>query len=134
MTSSEYITTSNEADKSRDLPPAADTLAIVAVFVVLRDAVVIAVQTVLSGGTCCNWIHSSSWFIMYKLCWNSVVTCMFYTMKVASQSNTCLLYIYICLACRSRQASIVLERYFRFEISLRSILCMQNARMEMGTR
>jgi len=28
------------------------------------------------------------------------------------------------LACRSRQASIVLERYFRFEISLLSISCM----------
>jgi len=28
------------------------------------------------------------------------------------------------LACRSRQASIVLERYFRFEVSLLSILCM----------
>ena len=27
------------------------------------------------------------------------------------------------LACRSRQASIVLERYFRFEMSLLSILC-----------
>jgi len=37
------------------------------------------------------------------------------------------------LACRSRQASIVLERYFRFEISLLSILCMLIARMEMGT-
>ena len=37
---------------------------------------------------------------------------------------------YILLACRSRQASIVLERYFRFEISLLSILCML---MEMGT-
>jgi len=34
------------------------------------------------------------------------------------------------LACRSRQASIVLERYFRFEVSLLSTLCM---RMEMGT-
>jgi len=33
------------------------------------------------------------------------------------------------LACRSRQASIVLERYFRFEVSLLSTLCM---RMEMG--
>ena len=33
----------------------------------------------------------------------------------------------------SRQASIVLERYFRFEISLLSILCMLIARMEMGT-
>ena len=32
-----------------------------------------------------------------------------------------------------RQASIVLERYFRFEISLLSILCMLIARMEMGT-
>jgi len=32
-----------------------------------------------------------------------------------------------------RQASIVLERYFRFEISLISILCMLIARMEMGT-
>ena len=31
------------------------------------------------------------------------------------------------------QASIVLERYFRFEISLLSILCMLIARMEMGT-
>ena len=29
--------------------------------------------------------------------------------------------------------SIVLERYFRFEISLLSILCMLIARMEMGT-
>jgi len=28
---------------------------------------------------------------------------------------------------------IVLERYFRFEISLLSILCMLIARMEMGT-
>jgi len=28
------------------------------------------------------------------------------------------------LACRSRQASIVLERHFRFEVSLLSILCM----------
>jgi len=37
------------------------------------------------------------------------------------------------LACRSRQASIVLERYFRFEFSLLSILCMLIARMEMGT-
>ena len=34
---------------------------------------------------------------------------------------------------RERQASIVLERYFRFEISLRSNLCMLIARMEMGT-
>jgi len=34
------------------------------------------------------------------------------------------------LACRERQASIVLERYVRFEVSLLSILCM---RMEMGT-
>ena len=33
------------------------------------------------------------------------------------------------LACRSRQASIVLERYFRFEVSLLSTLCM---RIEMG--
>jgi len=32
-----------------------------------------------------------------------------------------------------RQASIVLERYFRFEISLLSILCMLIAWMEMGT-
>jgi len=31
------------------------------------------------------------------------------------------------------QASIVVERYFRFEISLHSILCMLIARMEMGT-
>jgi len=37
------------------------------------------------------------------------------------------------LACRERQASIVFERYFRFEISLLSILCMLVARMEMGT-
>jgi len=37
------------------------------------------------------------------------------------------------LACRSRQTSIVLERYFRFEISLLSIFCMLIARMEMGT-
>jgi len=37
------------------------------------------------------------------------------------------------LACRTRQASILLERYFRFEISLLSILCMLIARMEMGT-
>jgi len=37
------------------------------------------------------------------------------------------------LACRSRQASIVLERYFRFEISLLCILCMLIARKEMGT-
>ena len=29
--------------------------------------------------------------------------------------------------------SVVLERYFRFEISLLSILCMLIARMEMGT-
>jgi len=43
--------------------------------------------------------------------------------------------ITICLflAWRERQASIVLERYFRFEISLLSILCMLIARMEMGT-
>jgi len=39
----------------------------------------------------------------------------------------------IFLACRSRQASIVLEMYFRFEIFLLSILCMLIARMEMGT-
>jgi len=37
------------------------------------------------------------------------------------------------LACRERQASIVLERYFWFEMSLLSILCMLIARMEMGT-
>ena len=37
------------------------------------------------------------------------------------------------LAYRSRQASIVLERYFRFDISLLSILCMLIARMVMGT-
>ena len=37
------------------------------------------------------------------------------------------------LACRSRQASIVLETYFRFEMSLLSILCMLITRMEMGT-
>jgi len=41
---------------------------------------------------------------------------------------------YIFFACRSRQASIVVERYFRFEISLLSILYMLIARMEMGTR
>ena len=40
---------------------------------------------------------------------------------------------YVFLACRLRQASIVLERYFRFEISLLSVLCMLIARMEMGT-
>jgi len=32
-----------------------------------------------------------------------------------------------------RQASIVLERYFRFEISLLPILCMLIARIEMVT-
>ena len=37
------------------------------------------------------------------------------------------------MVCRSRQASIVLERYFRFEISLLSILCMLIVRMKMGT-
>jgi len=37
------------------------------------------------------------------------------------------------LACSSRQARIVLERYLRFEISLLSILCMLIAQMEMGT-
>ena len=37
---------------------------------------------------------------------------------------------HIFLACRERQASIVLERYFRFEVSLLSILFM---RIEMGT-
>ena len=37
------------------------------------------------------------------------------------------------LACRERQASIVLERYFRFDVSLLSILCMLIARMKMGT-
>jgi len=37
------------------------------------------------------------------------------------------------LACCFWQASIVLERYFRFEISLLSILCMLIARMEMET-
>ena len=37
------------------------------------------------------------------------------------------------LAFRSRQASIVLERYFQFEIFLLSILYMLIARMEMGT-
>jgi len=37
------------------------------------------------------------------------------------------------LACRSRQASIILERYFRVEIFLLSILYMLIARMEMGT-
>jgi len=42
-------------------------------------------------------------------------------------------YIKPFLACRSRQASIVLERYFRFEISLLSIFCLLIARMEMGT-
>jgi len=41
---------------------------------------------------------------------------------------TCISYV----PC-TRQASIVLERYFRFEISLLSILCMLIARMEMGT-
>jgi len=41
--------------------------------------------------------------------------------------------MYMLLACRERQASIVLERYFRFEMSLLSILCMLIARMEMGT-
>jgi len=45
-----------------------------------------------------------------------------------------LLYMFCTfLACRERQASIVLERYFRFAISLLSILCMLIARMEMGT-
>ena len=34
------------------------------------------------------------------------------------------------LACRSRQASNVLERYFRFDVSLLSFLCL---RMEMAT-
>ena len=34
---------------------------------------------------------------------------------------------------RERQASIVLERCFRFEFSQLSILCMLIARMEMGT-
>jgi len=37
------------------------------------------------------------------------------------------------LACRSWLASIVLVVYFRFEMSLLSILCMLIARMEMGT-
>jgi len=37
------------------------------------------------------------------------------------------------LASRERHASIVLERYFRFEMSLLSILCKLIARMEMGT-
>jgi len=37
------------------------------------------------------------------------------------------------LTCRERQASIVLGRFFRFEVSLLSILCMLIARMEMGT-
>jgi len=41
--------------------------------------------------------------------------------------------IQMLLACRSRQARIVLERYFRFEISLLPILCMLIARMEMGS-
>ena len=41
--------------------------------------------------------------------------------------------IRIFLACRSRQASIVLERYFRFEMSLLSVLCMLIARTEMET-
>ena len=40
---------------------------------------------------------------------------------------------YTFLAWRSRQASIVLERYIRFEISLLYILCMLIARMEMET-
>ena len=35
-----------------------------------------------------------------------------------------LVVCFVFLACRSRQASIVLERYFRFEVSLLSILCM----------
>ena len=39
----------------------------------------------------------------------------------------------VVLACRSRQASILLERYFRFEVSLLYMLCMLIARMEMGT-
>jgi len=37
------------------------------------------------------------------------------------------------LARRSRQASIVLERYFRFEIPVLSFLCILIARTEMGT-
>ena len=51
--------------------------------------------------------------------------------NLSGLKHTCILYLL--LACRERQASIVLERYFRFEISLLSILCMLIARMEMGT-
>jgi len=45
---------------------------------------------------------------------------------------TMVTYIVSFLACRSRQARIVLERYFRFEFSLLSVLRMLIARMEMG--
>jgi len=41
--------------------------------------------------------------------------------------------VHVLLACRERQASIVLERYFRFKIFLISILCMLIGRMEMET-
>jgi len=50
-----------------------------------------------------------------------------------NQNNGTILFSLPFLACRSRQASIVLERYFRFEMSLLSVLYMLIARTEMGT-
>ena len=67
--------------------------------------------------TCVHWQTNGMTFLQ---------TCAWY--KIISKT-----WCLVVLACRSRQASIVLERYFRFEISLLSILCMLIARMEMGT-
>ena len=58
----------------------------------------------------------------------------FYCLLIFNMYCYSFVYLYYpFLACRSRQVSIVLERYFRFEISLLSILCMLIVRLEMGT-
>jgi len=55
----------------------------------------------------------------------NVYLCIILSIRVA--------YCFVGIAIRIVSGFIVLERYFRFESSLLSILCMLIARMEMGT-
>jgi len=79
-----------------------------------------------------------TWYLYYFCCANAItcysilkffgVTIKIYNIyDIDGTWEDCL------LACRERQSSIVLETYVRFEMFLRSILCMQIARMEIGT-
>jgi len=84
--------------------------------------------------SCLEMYLLSSWFDLRGMCVVSVFT-FCYAAKALFPTGTGLFGLpsLTFLACRERQASIALERYFRFEISMLSILCMLIARKEMGT-